>query len=229
MWPGEDPLGREFRALFSPPITIVGVVADTRNTALSEKPVAEFYLSDLQEPQQRMTVLVRSNAGDGGIAAARRQVASLDPQLPVAHVRTLESVVHGNLALHRFTSSVMFAFAAISLLLMVAGVYAVISYATAQRTHEVGVRIALGATRIDIGRLIACKGLVLCATGAFVGIAGGYALGRAAKTMLYEIEAADPVTYLVLLALVLAVATLAAWIPARRAMRIDPASVLRNE
>jgi len=123
----------------------------------------------------------------------------------------------------------MLAFAGISFLLMIAGVYAVISYATAQRSHEVGVRIALGATRIDIGRLIIFNGLALCATGAIIGIAGGYALGRTARTMLYEIEAADPLTYAVLLGLVLGVATFAAWIPARRAMRVDPASVLRNE
>jgi len=229
MWPGENPIGREFRALFSPPIKIVGIVTDTRNAALSEKPVAEFYLSDLQEPQQRMTLLVRSTSDDGGTATTRRHVARFDPQLPIAHVRTFESVVHGNLALHRFTSSVMSAFAAISLLLMIAGVYAVISYATAQRTHEVGVRMALGATRIDIGRLIIVKGLALCAIGAVLGVGGGYALGRTARMMLYEIEAADPLTYGVLLGLVLCVATFAAWIPARRAMRVDPASVLRNE
>ncbi|CAN5834324.1 ABC transporter permease [soil metagenome] len=228
MWPGEDPLDRAFRILFSPPITVVGVVADARNSALSERQVAEFYLSDLQEPQQRMTILLRSGSSDGGVSAARRHVAALDPQLPVSHVRSLESVVDGNLALHRFTSSVILAFAAVTLLLMVAGVYAVISYATTQRTHELGVRIALGATHSDIGRLIVFKGLALCAAGAAVGMAGGYALARTAGTMLYEIEPADPMTYSVLVALVLGVATLAAWLPARRAMQVDPASVLRN-
>ena len=229
IWPGEDPLGRSFRVLFSPPITVVGVVADARNAALSDEPVAEFYLSDLQEPQSRMTLLVRSSEGDRTLPAVRAQIAGLDSKLPIASVRTLSEVIDTNLALHRFISTVMGGFAAIALLLMVAGVYCVISYATAQRTQEIGIRMALGATRIDIGRLVARSGLALCVIGAAIGAAGGYALGRSASTMLYEIEPADPSTYGTLVATVLAIAALASWIPARRAMRVDPAAVLRSE
>ena len=161
--------------------------------------------------------------------AVRAQIAGLDSKLPIASVRTLSEVVDTNLALHRFISTVMGGFAAIALLLMVAGVYCVISYATAQRTQEIGIRMALGATSIDIGRLVARSGLTLCVIGAAMGAAGGYALGRSATTMLYEIQPADPSTYAALVAAVLAIAALASWIPAKRAMRVDPAAVLRSE
>ena len=229
IWPGEDPLGRSFRVLFSPPITVVGVVADARNAALSDEPVAEFYLSDLQEPQSRMTLLVRSRDGQSVLPAVRAQIASLDPKLPIPSVRTLSEVVDTNLALHRFISTVMGGFAAIALLLMVAGLYCVISYAAAQRTREIGIRMALGATRSDIGRLVTRSGLALCVIGAALGAGGGYALGRSASTMLYEIQPADPSTYAALVTAVLAIAVAASWIPARRAMRVDPAAVLRRE
>ena len=229
IWPGEDPLDRSFRVLFSPPITIVGIVGDARNAALSDEPVAEFYLSDLQEPQSRMTLLVRSDDGAGKLPAIRAQIAGLDPRLPITSVRTLEEVVDTNLALHRFVSTIMGGFAAIALLLMIAGVYCVISYATAQRTHEIGIRMALGATRVDIGGLVARGGVALCLLGAALGAAGGYALARSASTLLYEIQPADPSTYVALVGLVLVIGAAASWIPAARAMRVDPITVLRND
>jgi predicted permease len=229
IWPGEDPLGRSFRVLFSPPVTVVGIVADARNAALSDEPVAEFYLSDLQEPQSRMTLLIQAREGNAVLPAIRARITGLDPKLPVVSVRSLAEVVDTNLAPHRFISMVMGGFAAIALLLMVAGVYCVISYATAQRTQEIGIRMALGATSVDIGRLVARSGLGLCVAGAALGVVGGYGLGRSASTLLYEIQPADPSTYAILVIIVLAIATVASWIPARRAMRVDPAAVLRSE
>jgi predicted permease len=229
IWPGEHPIGRKFSVLFSPPVTVIGIVADSRNGALSDEPVAEFYLSDLQEPQSRMSVLIRTLDASTPVPAIRTAIASLDPKLPIGSIRTLEEVVDTNLALHRFISTVMGGFAAIALVLMVAGIYCVISYAAAQRTHEIGIRMALGATRIDIGRLVARGGLLLCLAGALIGALGGYVLGRSATTMLYEIAPADPSTYVGLIAMVLGIAAAASWLPARRAMRVDPATVLRNE
>ena len=229
IWPGEDPLGRQFRVLFSPPIAIIGIVADARNAALSDEPVAEFYLSDLQEPQSRMTLLIRSQNANAALPAIRAQIAALDSKLPIVSVRPLAEVVDRNLAPHRFISTVMGGFAVIALLLMVAGVYCVISYTTAQRSQEIGIRMALGATRLDIGRLVARSGILLCVAGATLGVAGGYALGRSASTLLYGIEAADPSTYVSLVVVVLAIAAVASWIPARRAMRVDPTMVLRTE
>jgi putative ABC transport system permease protein len=229
MWPGEEPLGRKFRVLFSPPITVIGVVADSRNAAQSDEPVAEFYLSDLQEPQARMALLVRSAEGAAVLPAIRSVIARLDPKLPIATARTLEQVVDTNLALHRFISTLMGGFALMALVLMAAGVYCVISYVAAQRTYEIGIRMALGATRVNIGRLLTRTGLTLSLAGAALGALGGYWVGRSASTMLYEIRPADPSTYMTLVAAVLAIAAAACWIPARRAMRVDPAAVLRNE
>ncbi len=229
IWPGEDPVGRQFRVLFSPPIAVIGIVADARNAALSDEPVAEFYLSDLQEPQSRMTILIRSPTGNAALPAIRAQIAALDSKLPIASVRPLAEVVDRNLAPHRFISTVMGGFAVIALLLMVAGVYCVISYTAAQRSQEIGIRMALGATKFDIGRLIARSGILLCIVGATLGLAGGYALGRSASTLLYGIEAADPSTYGALVVAVLAIAAIASWVPARRAMRVDPTMVLRAE
>jgi putative ABC transport system permease protein len=229
IWPGEEAVGRRFRVLFSPPITVVGIVADTRNAALSDVPVAEFYLSDLQEPQARMTLLIRGAGGAAVLPAAAGQIAALDPALPVVSARALNAVIDGNLVLHRFMSSLMGGFAGVALLLMIAGIYGVISYATAQRRHEIGVRMALGATRVDIWRLVVFGSLVFSAAGMVMGIAGGYALGRVSQDLLFEIGPADPATYLTLVITVLVVALMASWVPARRAMRVDPASVLRNE
>jgi len=229
IWPGEEPIGRKFRVLFSPAITVVGVVADSRNAALSDEPVAEFYLSDLQEPQSRMSLLVRTSKSPEVLPVIRSLLARLDPRLPIAVARTMEEVVDTNLALHRFVSTLMGGFALTALVLMTAGLYCVISYVAAQRTHEIGIRLALGATRVDIGRLVTRTGLTLSLGGAALGAVGGYSAGLAASTMLFQIQPADPSTYFTLIAAVLAIAAAACWVPARRAMRVDAAAVLRND
>jgi len=112
---------------------------------------------------------------------------------------------------------------------MTVGLYCVISYVAAQRTQEIGIRLALGATRVDIGRLVTRTGLTLTLAGAALGAAGGYSAGRSASTLLFEIQPADAWTYLTLILAVVAIAAAACWIPARRAMRVDPAAILRNE
>jgi putative ABC transport system permease protein len=234
-WPGQDPIGRRFTVLFSPPITIVGVVRDSRNRALSDAPVPEFYLSADQEPQTRMTLLIASRTVAGRStesalpAAIRAQLAALDRDLPVGRVRTLADILDTNLALHRAITLLLAAFGAMALLLMTVGVYAVVSYSAAQRAYEIGVRVALGAQRRDIRRLIVLNGAGLAANGIAVGLGGAYALGRFAANLLYEVKPTDPLTYVVLSALVLSIAMIASWLPSRRAQRVDPVAVLRNE
>jgi predicted permease len=229
-WAGTDPIGRRFTVLFSPPITVVGVVRDSRNHALADAPGPEFYLSDAQEPQTKMTILVRAPQNmDAAAAAIRAQIWSIDPDLPVSNARTLASVVDGNLSLHRSMTSLMGAFAAIALLLMALGVYALVSYTTTQRTFEIGVRLALGAQRRDIRRLIVTSGAGLAATGIAAGLAGAYALARFVSNMLYEVTPSDPITYAALAALIVAITVLATWLPARRAQRVNPIAVLRTE
>lgn len=234
-WPDQDPIGRRFSVLFSPPITIVGVVRDSRNHALSDAPVPEFYLSADQEPQSRMTLLVAAfpvagRRGDSPLPAAiRAQLGAIDRDLPVGPVRALAEILDANLALHRAITLLLTAFAAVALLLMTVGVYAVVSYSAAQRSYEIGVRVALGAQHHDIRRLIVLNGAGLAAAGIVLGLAGAYGLGRFAANLLYEVKPNDPVTYAGLSALVMSVATIASWIPARRAQRVDPVTVLRNE
>jgi putative ABC transport system permease protein len=229
-WPAADPIGRRFTVLFSPPITVVGVVRDSRNRALDEEAGAEFYLSHAQEPLSKMTVMVRSHSADGALPAAlRATVWSIDRDLPVSNVRALADVVESNLSLIRAITSLMGAFAAMALLLMTLGVYAVVSYTTTQRTYEIGVRIALGAQRREIRRLVVLDGLALTAAGIAAGLAGAYVIARFASNMLYGVAPSDPLTYGALAALVLGITMLATWGPARRAQRVDPVSVLRNE
>ena len=230
VWPATDPIGRRFTVLFSPPITVVGVVGDSRNRALYEEAGAEFYLSHAQEPLSKMTVMMRSHGSGGALPAAlRATIWSIDRDLPVSNVRALADVVESNLSLFRAIASLMGAFAVMALVLMTLGVYAVVSYTTAQRTYEIGVRIALGAPRREIRRLVVLNGIGLTAVGIALGLAGAYALARFASNMLYEVAPSDPFTYGALAALVLAIAMIATWGPARRAQRVDPVTVLRNE
>ena len=227
-WPGESPLGRRFTILSSPLITVIGVVKDSRNHALADAPWPEFYLTHTQEPQQKMTLVLRA---PGALAALppslRTTIWSIDRDLPVASVRTLGEVVNGNLALFRAIVSLMGAFAVVALALMALGVYAVVSYTAAQRTYEIGVRLSLGAQRRDIRRLVLFNGAGLAVVGIVIGLGGAYALARLSTSLLYEIPPADPLTYAGLSALVLAIALAATWVPARRAQRVDPLSVLR--
>ena len=229
-WPNEDPLGRTFRVLFSPAITIVGVVKDTRNRSLADEAGPEFYLSENQEPWSRVTLLVRTDMPPKDIAAAIRTVIwSVDRNLPTSQVTSLEEVIERNVLVYRLLTWLLGAFAVMGLVLMTLGVYGVVSYATTQRFHEIGVRMALGAERRDIRRLIVVNGLWLAVTGIAIGMGGAYALGRFTSNLLYDIQPGDPSTYAGLVVLVTATTVLASWIPARRAQRVDPASVLRSE
>jgi putative ABC transport system permease protein len=229
-WPGRDPIGRRFTVLSSPPITVIGIAQNSRNHALADAAEPEFYLSDGQEPQSTMTLLVHATSAMGLLPAAiRSEVWAIDRDLPVSNVRTLAEVVDGNLALHRSMTELMGGFAAMALMLMALGVYAVVSYTTAQRTFEIGVRMALGAQRSDIRQLVVVNGVGLTAAGITIGLGGAYALGRFASNMLYEVTPSDPLTYLALTTLVLGITMLATWAPARRAQRVNPVTVLRNE
>lgn len=229
-WPDRDPIGRRFTVLFSPPITVIGVVRDSRNLALSDPPAPEFYLTDAQEPQSKMTILVRAPQSASQMAAAiRGAVWGIDRDLPVSNAQTLTAIVDGNLALYRSITSVMSGFAAVALLLMVLGVYAVVSYTTAQRSFEIGVRLALGAQRRDIRRLVVNNGVALASAGIAGGAAGAYGLARFASSMLYEVTPSDPLTYATLATLILGITMAATWLPARRAQRVNPVTVLRAE
>jgi putative ABC transport system permease protein len=228
-FPDEDPLGKRMRIIASPWLTVVGVVGDIRHAGLQTQPNPEMYLSDLQEPSGSMAVMIRT-AGDPLMLATalREQVTALDQNLPVA-VTTMEQIRSDSVGGQRFNALLLSIFAALALGLAVVGVFGVINYSVAQRTHEIGVRIALGAKRKDIFRLVVGQGMVLALSGVGIGLAGALALTRLISGLLFGVSPTDFGTFAVVSLLLAGVALLASYIPARRAMNVDPMVALRYE
>ncbi len=234
-FPSEDPIGK--RVTFDNPqsadvrwLTIIGAVADTRRGGIGRPPWAELYFPLTQSADPRLTVLVRT-AGDPILMAraVQQQVWAIDPAQPVASIRTLEELLARGQANRRFTTLMLGVFAAVALLLAAVGIYGVIAYSTAQRVHEIGVRMALGATRADVLRMVLRDGVRIGALGAVIGIAAAAAASRVLAGLLFGVSAHDPLTFVALPAGLLAVAVLASWIPARRALAVEPMSALRGE
>jgi putative ABC transport system permease protein len=234
-FPSEDPLGK--RVTFGNPqdknvqwLTIVGVVADTRRGGIGRPPWAELYFPLAQSPDPRLTVLVRTAGDPITVArAAQEQVWAIDPAQPVGSIRTLEQLVAGAQANRRFTMMMLGVFAAVALVLAAVGIYGVIAYSTAQRTHEIAVRIALGATRVDVLHMVLRDGLRIGALGTVIGIAAAAAASRLLSGLLFGVSPHDPLTFVMLPAGLLVVALLASWIPARRALAVEPMTALRGE
>lgn len=228
-WPNEDPIGKRMRIIFSPWLTIVGVVGDVHHTGLNTPPNPEMYLSQLQEPQSSMAVLARTTGDPLQLAAAaREQVKAIDKELPV-RVSTMDQLFANSLAGQRFNTSLLGVFAAVALLLAMIGVFGVINYSVAQRTHEIGIRLALGAQRRDVFKLVVGQGLLLALVGVGVGTAGAVGLTRLIAGMLYGVSPTDRPTFIFVPLIVTTVAFLACYLPARRATRVDPLVALRYE
>jgi putative ABC transport system permease protein len=235
-WPGEDAIGRRLKVgpLDSPNawLTVVGVVGDVRQTGLYEQKL-EFYVPYAQERRSFMAprdLVVRSKRDPAVIAAAvRNAVWSVDKDQPVSNVRTLDQVFAAAISQERFQALMLGLFAALALLLACVGLYGVISYAVVQRTHEIGVRMALGAQRFDVLRLVVQKGVVLGVVGVVVGLAVSFALTRLISTLLFEVTATDVTTFVGVSIGLFLVTLAASYLPARRAMRVDPLKALRYE
>ena len=228
-WPNEDPVGRRMRIIFSPWLMIVGVVGDVHHTGLNTPPNPEMYLSQLQEPQSSMAVLARTTGDPLQLAAAaREQLRAMDKDQPVT-VTTMDQLYANSLAGQRFNTLLLGIFAAVALLLAMIGVFGVINYSVTQRTHELGIRIALGAQRRDVFKLVVGQGLLLALVGVGVGAAGAVAVTRLITGLLYGVSPTDGPTLVVVSLLVTAVAFLACYLPARRATRVDPLIALRYE
>jgi len=225
----EEPLGQRIRIIASPWLTIVGVVGDVLHSGLSTKPNPEMYLFDLQEPQDSMAVMVRTHINPLSLAAvAREQVLSVDRDQPVA-ITTMDQIFSNSVGGQRFNTLLLSIFAGLALSMAVIGVFGVINYSVAQRFHEIGIRVALGAQRKDISRLVVGEGLILSLTGVAIGLGGAFALTRLIAELLFGVSPTDPVTFSAVAILLTSVAVLASYIPARRAMRVDPMVALRRE
>jgi putative ABC transport system permease protein len=229
-WPNEDPLGRRI-SLDDTTFTIVGIVADIRHRGPDRPPDEEMYLHYRQYPERGTVVVARSASGHAAslAPAIREAVRDVDPALPVANVTTMEQLEADAVSQPRFVMLLVGLFAAVALTLALVGVYGVLSYAVAQRTSEIGVRMALGATRGDVLRLVLADGLKMVAVGAVIGIAGAAAAGYAMRALLFGVSAVDLPTLGLTAAVLLAAAVLACAAPARRAIRIDPVEALRYE
>ena len=233
-WPDEDPIGRyiqfgnmdgDLRAF-----RIVGIVGDVREVSLESRPEPLFYADHRQRPLHASHIsIVLYGTEDASVAsAAERVIRDLDPEVPV-RVRRLSEVVDASLAGRRFSLLLLGLFSAAALLLATMGIYGVVSYLVAQRTREIGIRMALGACGGDVLRLVIGRGAALAVVGALIGLAAALALTRLLSGMLYGISATDPVTFIAVVMVVAAAALLASYLPARQAARLAPAVTLRME
>ena len=233
-WPAEDPLGK--RITFDDPrkpnpewITIVGIVKSLRHRGLDVDPAPEYYLSLAQNPQRDMVLVVRSAQDPRSLASAvRREIQSIDPDQPLANIRTLEDVTAESVAPRRMSMVLLGAFAGIALLLASVGIYGVISYLVVQRTHEIGVRMALGAQRTDVLRLVVGHAARLVAVGTVIGLALAFFSTRTLSAFLYTVGAFDFATFASVTIALGAVALLASYVPALRATRADPMIALSH-
>jgi len=232
-WPDLDPIGR--RVGFGGPgepawRTIVGIIGNVRQLGLDQPVQPEVYVPLLQDPDRNMSIVARTSIDPASVAAAlRRAVQGVDPSQPLLSTRLMTQQLAGSLARPRFLSALLGSFAAVALLLATLGVYGVVATVAQARTREMGIRVALGAQRSDVLRLVLSGGARLAAAGIALGTAGAFWVARGVRGLMTGVEPADPVVF-VLTALLLGTAVLlASWLPARRAARADPMIALRAE
>jgi putative ABC transport system permease protein len=226
-WGAADPLGRTLhRQGDSKQFTVVGVVGDVRHTALSQESPAIYYASTGRVPV--MDIVVRTEAQpESVLPTVRQRVHELDAALPVSTVRTMDEWVSNNAAQPKLNAILLAVFACVAMLIAAIGIYGVLAYSVNQRTREIGLRMALGAPRGRVLGLIVREGMVVGAIGIGVGIAGALALSRALASLVFDVRVRDPLTYVVVAAVLTLVALLACVIPARKASRVDPMVALR--
>ncbi|MBV8859442.1 MAG: ABC transporter permease [Acidobacteria bacterium] len=232
VFPGEDPLGKQIVLDRTPPRPreIVGVVSDTRYVTPNLTPVSEIYVSYLDDPWHHMSLAVRATGDPAALVnAVREEVSAVDKEVPLANVKEMEEYVHDSLGQQRFSALLLMAFAVAALGLAALGVYGVISNTVARRTHELGIRIALGARRGDVLRLVVGQGMAPVLLGLGLGLAGAFALTRLLETLLYGVSALDPSVFAGVSVLLAATALAACYLPARRATQVDPMTALRHE
>jgi putative ABC transport system permease protein len=233
-YPNENPVGKAINVQWGHhediPYEIVGVVGDVRQMALNSDPKPGLFISNLQEPSGPSNLVARAH-GDPKLLAQTivREIHALDPNIAISDIRTMDEYVSSSVAAPRFNTILLGCFAGLALVLAAVGIFGVISYSVAQRTQELGIRRALGADSWSVVRLVLVQGLGLAGFGLVVGLAGALAVTRLLNSLLFGIAATDPMTFSVVAAILIAVALLASYIPARRAAKVDPIVALRYE
>jgi predicted permease len=234
IWPGADPIGKRIRTggiaanSNAPWIAVVGVVGNVKQDALDADSRMAMYMTQMQSTPRAINVVVRSHGDPAAMASAvRREIHDLDADLPVYDVRTMTERVSESLARRKFAMLLLSIFAGLAASLAAVGVYGVVAFLVAQGTKEMGIRMALGATPRAIGLLVLRHGLIVALAGLALGVAGAFVLTRLMRSLLFGVGSNDPVTYLVVSALVVATAVAACCLPARRAARLDPMRSLR--
>jgi putative ABC transport system permease protein len=237
-FPNENPIGKRVSPGFSTvPVNdeksrreVVGVVADVKHYNLQDPAEPEIYFAQAQMPLSTMTVVARTATEPRGLLnAARDVVQSLDQNAPVYSIRTAEEILGRSVAAPRFNTLLLGLFAAVALILTAVGLYGVISCSVSQSTHEIGIRVALGAQAGDVLKLIVGQGMLLTLVGVVIGLAAAYWLMRLMSSLLYGVSATDPATFAGITLLLAGVALLASYLPARRATKVDPMVALRYE
>ncbi len=231
LWPSEDPIGKRFRFVGAENgwIQVVGVVADIR-LRLDVTPHPQMYFPMAQQSQDAAFLVVRTTGDPSALSGALRKIIhSVDQDEPVAAFRTMDQVMSQSVASPRFRTVLLGVFAGLALVLAITGVYGIMSYSVSQRSHEIGIRMALGAQKRDVLTLVVRQGMVLTLVGIGIGIAGALGLTRFLSGMLYGIRPTDPTTFALVSLILSGVALLASYIPARRATKVDPMVALRYE
>jgi len=239
---GQDPMAQQLsvgRGANDPARQVVGVAGDIKQSGLDRPAPPMVFVPVPQMPDKLMAIVrtftaahftVRTTVAPSSLGAEiKREIAGLDPTLAVSGISSMDEIAKLSVAPQRFNMQLLGLFAALGLLLAAVGVYGVISYSVAQRTNEIGLRIALGAQPADVVRLVLGQGLALALLGAGLGLAGAYGLTRLLKSLLFGVEATDPLTFASLSVLLLGVALVACFVPARKAAKVDPMVALRDE
>lgn len=231
-WPNTNPIGQRINETLDEKNwrEIVGVVGSVQHLARGQEPQPEMFMPLSQKPTESLNVAVRTQVEEASFAAAfQRSATAIAANLPVFEVRTMEERLFESVAQPRFRTVLLGVFAALALVMAVVGLYAVMAVSVAQRTHELGIRIALGAQRRDVIGMVLGQGIKLVSLGIVMGLAGAWALTRVMTTLLYGVKPTDPLTFVAVPVLLIVVAILACWLPARQAARVDPLTALRYE
>jgi predicted lysophospholipase L1 biosynthesis ABC-type transport system permease subunit len=229
-WPGESPLGKVVRSRGND-MEVVGLVRDALYRSLSDRDRPAFFLPIRQNLAERVTLLARTSSSDAAdiLPMLREELRSIDPRLPIITLQTMEDAIAFTLLPQRVASRLLSLAGGLGLLLAAVGLYGVLSFLVAQRTREVGVRMALGAEAGQVVRMVVRRGLRLAAVGAVVGLVLAALVTRFLQSLLFGVSAFDPAVFALMTLATLAIAGFASWIPARRASGVDPMVALRHE